>query len=215
MGIHMHNHARGERATSAVLDRERAPSDWPTHGGSREFWEELGRTIASFGFLEDTLARVYFAVTGSRECNHQADIDEAFIQEWIQSLEASLYDSLHGLTKRICKAFADDGRIPQEVGIGIVERLEKLKVWRNALCHGAWTHFDPIGSARLRFFRKTKEGPEMLDECLSKEEIARIRAEVVDLTTLLMGVPGSIGVPFPGSAPFEGNSVPAQGRHRT
>ena len=188
-----------ERTASAIVDRERLPLDCPTNKGSRDLWEELGRTVASFGFLEDTLARTHLAITESRECN-QDKIDEVFIQKWIQSLEASLYDTLNGLTKRICKALADDDRVPQEVGINIVERLKVLAVWRNALCHGAWTHFDANGSARLRFFRKTKEGPEMLDEHLSPEKIACIRAEAVDLTILLMDVTGSIGVPFPGSA---------------
>ena len=179
-----------EQVTSAVVNRAKLPSDWPTHKGSREFWEEIGRTVASFGFLEDTLARARFAVAGSRE-RKEDEIDEIFIQKkWIQSLEVSLYDNLNGLTKRIRKAFMDDGRIPQEVGAEIVERLERLKDWRNALCHGAWTHFAANGCANLRFIRKADDGPEpeMLDGRLSREEIARIRTEVVDLTISLVKV---------------------------
>ena len=155
--------------------------------------------MASFGFLEDTLARTCFALTGSRECR-QEDVNEAYIQGWIRSLEVSLYDNLGRLIKRIRDALTDDDRIPPEVGSSIVERLRNLSVWRNALCHGAWTDFDADGFARLRFFRKTNEGPEMLDDRLSQEKIARIRAEAIDLTILLMDVTRSIGVPFPGTA---------------
>lgn len=195
----MCDHAHDEPMMPVVVDRGRLPSDWPAHKGSREFWEELGRTVASFGFLEDTLARVCFAMTGSQECKED-EITEEFVQNWIQSLEKPLYDNLNGLIKRIRKAFADDERVPQDVGVDIVERSKALNVWRNALCHGAWTHFDVNGSARLRFFRRTREGAEALDNSLSQEDIARIRSEAVEVTISLMEVTRSIGVPFPGSA---------------
>ncbi|OSN82119.1 hypothetical protein BV352_03354 [Pseudomonas syringae pv. actinidiae] len=31
------------------IDREQLPSDYPTHHHSREFWEQLGRTVAAYG----------------------------------------------------------------------------------------------------------------------------------------------------------------------
>ena len=199
----MHTHTHHKPMRSVIVERERLPSDWPVHKGNRELWEELGRTIASFGFLEDTLARAYFAITRSRVCREE-EVTEEFVQHWIQSLEKSLYDNLSGLTKRIRKAFADDGRVPQDAGANIVDRLKALNVWRNALCHGTWTHFDANGSARLRFFRKTSEGIEALDNSLSREDIASIRSETVDLTVSLMEVTRLIGVPFPGSASCAG-----------
>jgi len=54
----------------------------------------------------------------------------------------------------------------------------------------------------------------MLEQYLSEEEIARIRVEAVDLTVSLLDIPGSIGIPFPGSASSVGDSVPAQGGNR-
>ena len=36
-----------------VIDKDSLPDRFPTHLHESVFWEELGRTIATFGLLED------------------------------------------------------------------------------------------------------------------------------------------------------------------
>ena len=180
------------------VDRNKLPAEWPTHRGTPAFWEELGRTVAAFGFLEDTLARAYFALTATREYANIGEAEAAF-PKWRTKLERSLTDTLVSLASKVGEAFENDDRVPADVGSEIVRRLHELAVWRNALCHGAWVRFDADGSARLRYFRRTSDGPEALDSSLSSEEIANIRAGTVDVTICLVDAVARTGVRFPGS----------------
>ena len=139
------------------VDRNKLPAEWPTHRGTPAFWEELGRTVAAFGFLEDTLARAYFALTATREYASIGEAEAAF-PKWRTKLERSLTDTLASLTSKVGEAFENDDRVPADVGSDIVRRLHELAIWRNALCHGAWVRFDADGSACLRYFRRTSDG---------------------------------------------------------
>ncbi len=182
-----------------VVDRARLPDDWPTNRGSPAFWEELGRTVAAFTHLEDMLARAHFGLTASREF---ADMEEAraAYPQWEKDLRASLTDNLGPLTSRLGKAFRDDDRVPDDVAGGFLARLDDLRVWRNALCHGAWQGFEADGSTSLRHFRKGADGPEALDSRLTVEDISSIRAETVALTVDAVDIVSAAGVRFPGTA---------------
>ena len=57
---------RNEMMPPDRVDRNKLPAEWPTHRGTPAFWEELGRTVAAFGFLEDTLAKATHAPQGQR-----------------------------------------------------------------------------------------------------------------------------------------------------
>ena len=118
-----------------VVDRAGLPKDWPTNRGTPAFWEELGRTVAAFTHLEDMLARAYFGMTGSRQYANFEEAKAAF-PNWEGTLKASLTDSLGPLTSKLGKAFRDDARVPDEFAGDIIARLDALRVWRNALCHG-------------------------------------------------------------------------------
>ncbi len=53
------------------------PPGFPTQAHSPPFWEALGRAIATFGFLEETLGRAIFAYTGMRQIQED-QIDAAY-----------------------------------------------------------------------------------------------------------------------------------------
>jgi hypothetical protein len=59
--------AEGEERKRFIVDRSRLPSGFPTHWHSSEFWETLGRTVATFGFLEQALGKAIFSFTTTRE----------------------------------------------------------------------------------------------------------------------------------------------------
>jgi hypothetical protein len=42
-----------EQIERFVVDRRGVPEQYPTHRHEPEFWEALGRCVATFGFLED------------------------------------------------------------------------------------------------------------------------------------------------------------------
>lgn len=182
-----------------MIDREQLPKDWPTSPGEAAFWTELGRAVATFTFLEDTLARAHFALTATRRYDDFEQANAAYSQ-WMKQLEQSLTDSLNPLTDKIEKAFEGDNRVPPDIGASIVARLRELRVWRNALCHGTWENFATDGSAHLRHFRKGSDGPEQLQDRLTLETISSIRAETTELTISVVDIVAAAGVRLPGSA---------------
>ena len=182
-----------------IVDRARLPEDWPTNRGSSAFWEQLGRSVATFSHLEDMMARAWFGLTATREFQDMEQAEAAF-PEWEKALKETLSDSLHSLSKKLKKAFRDDNRVSDEVADAYLARLDELRVWRNALCHGAWQGFQDDGSVGLRHFRRRDEGPESLENRLSIETLSSIRAATVDLTADLVDILSTAGVHFPGTA---------------
>ena len=183
-----------------VSDHKKLPTNWPTHKGSAAFWEELGRAVACFGFLEDTLTRTYFALTATRRYKCPEEVEKRF-EKWKIPLELSITDSLGSLVIKIDEAFKDDDRISEGTRSAVVDRLNEVRVWRNALCHGTWDSFAENGdSAHLRFFRKTQDGPEQLsNKHLQRLEITQIRRATAEVTSHLINIVTSNGLQFPGS----------------
>ena len=182
-----------------LVDRERLPEEWPTNACSPAFWEELGRTVAAFGHLEDMLARAFLGLTGSREFADMEEAEAAYPQ-WEKALKETLTDTLHALTARLEKAFKDDDRVSDDIAEPVVARLKALRVWRNALCHGAWQGFAADGTSSLRYFRKTAVGPELLENGLTIDDNSSIRAETAALTLDVVDIVSGPGVRFPGTA---------------
>ena len=182
-----------------VVDRPRLPEDWPTNRGSPAFWEELGRTVATFSHLEDMAARAYFGLTATRQFEDWDQAEAAFPQ-WEKELKQSLTDSLYSLTSKLRKAFAADDRVCDDLAGNILARLDELRVWRNALSHGAWHSFEADGSTCLRHFKYTPDGPEALESRLTIETISAIRAATAELTVDIVDIVTAAGARFPGTA---------------
>ena len=65
-------------------------------------WENLGRTIATFGFLEEVLGKAIFAFTATTRYP-ESDVEAAF-DKWLPTLERALIDPLAGLIDAYGKA---------------------------------------------------------------------------------------------------------------
>lgn len=174
-----------------------APDDWPTHKGKPAFWEEVGRAVATFGFLEDMIPRFLLAFEGSKP---GIDYTHDEVVAWVRSLERSLSDPLGALILKLERAFREDDRVSEETSKAVVDLLKELRSRRNALCHGAWIGFDDVGTAQLRYFVRNEDGKTVLQsEQLSKEDIAAVRRKTVSLLLKLASIAVSIGIRFPGS----------------
>jgi hypothetical protein len=85
-----------------VVDIKNLPSLFPTHRHSAMFWENLGRTIATFGFLEEVLGKAIFAFTATARYP-ESEVEAAF-EKWLPTLERALIDPLAGLIDAYGKA---------------------------------------------------------------------------------------------------------------
>ncbi|MEN0001767.1 MAG: hypothetical protein AAF940_12880, partial [Pseudomonadota bacterium] len=78
-----------------VVDKANLPERFPTNRHAAEFWEELGRTVATFGFLEEVLGKAIFAFTGTR--SYSEDEVQQVYETWLSKLERALTDPLANL----------------------------------------------------------------------------------------------------------------------
>ena len=77
---------------ASLVDFDQLPEMFPTHRHDPAFWEMLGRVVATYGFLEETLGKAFFSFTATRPYE-ELEIEEAYSQ-WIPTLELALSDAL-------------------------------------------------------------------------------------------------------------------------
>nr|VFK48084.1 MAG: hypothetical protein BECKTC1821E_GA0114239_11022 [Candidatus Kentron sp. TC]VFK56221.1 MAG: hypothetical protein BECKTC1821F_GA0114240_100958 [Candidatus Kentron sp. TC] len=146
-----------------IIDTARLVEHFPTHRHESAFWESLGRAVATFGFLEEMLAKAIFAFTAIRPYE-ESEIEKAF-EQWLPKLERALTDPLGGLIDSFGKAVRDH---PEEAISDLPDLLSDLKkaaAMRNILSHGSWRLPDAHGAAVPLFVNRQKEVVETAMDC--------------------------------------------------
>ena len=106
---------------------------WPTNFMSPDFWEELGRTVATFGQLEFILKRTLISLP-------LKFTKEQFKKER-EKIEIMATSSLNDLVKKL-EDYSQHIKVPPPPP-SLFENLHKAIDRRNILSHGAW---EPINS---------------------------------------------------------------------
>ena len=181
--------------TSAIIDREAIHPQFPTHLHSRDFWEQLGRTVATFGFLEDTLARAIFAFTATTECTVVEG--QKALEKWLSVLEKAMTDTLYPLAEAYGKAVRDHQDADFKNVSDLVEDIKKAAEIRNALCHGFWQTPDPSGKSQLRYFNKKQE---TFDTPIDIAWLKQVQDHVVTISCDVINSVTVMGWQFPGGA---------------
>ncbi|MDB0034791.1 hypothetical protein N9E78_00570 [bacterium] len=144
-----------EEIKRGLVDENALPQNFPTHAQEPYFWECLGRTVATFGFLEEVLAKAIFAITATTK--YAEDEIEEVYAKWISTLEKSLSDPLGGLIHTYDKAVHSNS----ETTIGnlddLLYDLRAISKMRNVLCHGSWRSPDENGASVPFFVTRQKE----------------------------------------------------------
>ena len=185
---------------SAVEERRIPdPGQWPTATGSVAFWEELGRTVATLGMLEDTLARAFFALSGQALVDQERDVQRQ-LDEWCAQLVAGLSETLKPLADRMAATWCrQDGALSERHG-AMREAIRELADERNRLCHGAWIHFESADTGTVRYFAKRKERAGVHNATRSVKALARTRHRAADLIRdVIEDTRHRTGKPFPGT----------------
>jgi hypothetical protein len=125
-----------------AVDLDRLPENFPTHRHEAEFWEALGRAVATFGFLEEVLGKAIFAFTATRQI--PPDQIEIECEKWLPTLERALVDPLGGLIDSYGSAARKHQNVPTHLD-DLLEKLREAAVWRNTICHGSWRAPDEQG----------------------------------------------------------------------
>lgn len=177
------------------VDMDRLPCDFPTHRHKAVFWEQLGRTVATFGYLEEVLGRAIFALTATREYSPH-EIDQAYAK-WPGQLEHAAYDTLGGLINEYSSTLKSHHKLPVANSKKLIEDLRSASLLRNVLCHGSWQVPDAEGRSLPRFVDKKMN---VFATPMDVAYLNQIRSQVVSLCCAVVETVSSLGLRFPGSA---------------
>lgn len=178
----------------SIIDKDAMPAKFPTHAHEPRFWEALGRVVATFGFLEETLAKAIFALTGTKSYSDDA-VSEAF-KKWIPKLEKALSDTLNQLIDTFGKAVKDhqDANI-QNFDV-LLDELRKASEIRNVLCHGSWRTPDENG-ASVPFYMNRKKL--IFDSAIDCAYLNQVQAHAQELICEVINTVTHMGWQFPSS----------------
>ncbi|MEG9624948.1 hypothetical protein [Pseudomonas guariconensis] len=177
-----------------LIDRDRLPTDFPTHRHSSEFWEQLGRAVATFGFLEEILKKAIFALTATRRYAPD-EIEEAF-GRWERKLGQTLTDTLGRLTKDYGQALRAHPKGVVANVEDLIERLHRAAILRNVLCHGSWQAPREEGRSLPTFVSNELM---IFNTPVDTLYLQQIRRGIVELSCDVIESVTGIGLQFPGS----------------
>lgn len=176
------------------VDTDRLPENFPTHLHPAEFWEALGRAVATFGFLEETLGKAIFSFTATREYP-EGELEAAF-EKWLPTLQRALSDPLGSLIDSYGKAVRENGKATVTNLEQLLEDLRKVSTFRNVLCHGSWRRPDANGQS-LPLFKNRKN--ESFKTPIDLPFLLLIQRDTVKLICDVISTVTQIGYQFPGS----------------
>jgi hypothetical protein len=178
---------------NATVNRGAVPPEFPTQRHQPEFWEQLGRTIATFSFLEETLSKAIFAFTATTEYSEE-EVQKA-LAKWPDQLKRTLSDTLYPLAEVYAKVVRGHQDSDFKNLDDLIEDIKRTADVRNALCHGSWQQPDAAGSSELFFFNKIGE---KFDTRIDIVWLRQVQAHVVDLICAVISSVTSMGWQFPG-----------------
>ena len=117
---------------------------------------------------------------------------EAYLK-WYAKLEASQTDTLLVVTERFGKILKKDGWVPRTVRADLRRRLDELRPWRNALCHGAWLSFSGDGAGVLSHYYSEGERIVQFQPRVTVKDLADLRVRIVDATIRIIEVSSVAG----------------------
>lgn len=184
-----------EIVNRSITDRNALPQLFPTHRHEPEFWEHLGRAIASFGFLEEVLGKAIFSFTATR--HYSLDQIDAAYDAWIPKLERALTDQIVNLAEAYGKATREHPDTTTPNVFDLIEDIKKAAVIRNVLCHGSWRAPDSSGASIPLFVNRKLE---KFDTPIDVAYLRQVQAHVAELSCSVIDTVTHMGWQFPGGA---------------
>lgn len=184
-----------EQLKQFVVDRHGLPEQYPTNRHRPEFWEALGRCVATFGFLEETLAKAIFSFTATRPYRED-EIEQAFAA-WLPKLEHALTDQLGTLINNFEKAVRDHPLATVSNLDELLDDLRKASSLRNVICHGSWRTPDANEASTPFFVNRQKE---VFETAIDLQFLIQLQRHAAGLVCSVIDTVTHMGWQFPGSS---------------
>lgn len=128
------------RVMAVIAELETKVEQAPIHDPGKPLWEEIGRTVATFGMLEDLVPRALYILTGHQFIDDAED-ERQQVEKWCATLVKSMSDTLGGLACSLEAAWKErDGCLNPESS-DIVQEFRALAKVRNRVCHATYQEF--------------------------------------------------------------------------
>ena len=183
-----------EEPKRRVINLDALPKLYPTHSHEPIFWESLGRAVATFGFLEETLAKAIFAFTATKPYSDE-EIRKA-LDEWTPKLQKALSDQLWNLIESYGKAVREHPEATIENLNELLDQLKEAAKLRNVICHGSWRSPNSEG-ASVQFFVNRQQ--ERFDTAIDVSFLLQLQKHVSELICAVIDTVTHMGWQFPGS----------------
>jgi hypothetical protein len=179
-----------------LTDYRQAPPEFPTQMHPPDFWEALGRAVATFGFLEETLGKAIFAFTGTRQIpEEEAKVE---VDRWLPTLQKALHDPLGALIEGYGNAVrSNDGTTITNLD-ELLEDLRAASNVRNALCHGSWNSKPDADGRTVPFYINRKNVK--FGTPFNAADLQQLQRQVVKLICDVVNSVTHMGWQFPGSS---------------
>ena len=145
------------------------------------FWEELGKTVAMFGKLEESLISACYGLTKppAEPSSLRPEQMQAHL-EWYAKVEGFKTDAMGAATNRFLSLLKKDGRVPESVRDELRAQFDELRRWRNALCHGAWFRVSGDGAGALWHHYKENKQVVRFPPTVTSNDLAELRARILE-----------------------------------
>ncbi|AEG01139.1 hypothetical protein [Methylomonas methanica] len=178
-----------------VINLDALPKMYPTHSHEPIFWESLGRVVATFGFLEETLTKAIFAFTGTKPYSEE-EVQKA-LDNWERKLQKALSDQLCNLIDTYGKAVREHPDATISNLDKLLEQLKEASKMRNVICHGSWRTPNSEG-ASVPFFVNRQQ--EKFDTAIDVDYLLQLQKSVSELICAVIDTVTHMGWQFPGSS---------------
>ncbi len=177
------------------VDFDKLPVQFPTHLHPAEFWEALGRVVATFGFLEETLGKAIFSFTATRQYP-EMEIQAAY-ERWLPTLQRALSDPLGGLIDSYGKAVRENPKATISNLDDLTDHLRKASTIRNVLCHGSWNRRPDNQGRSLPFF--VNRNSKVFETPVDLAYLNQVQRHATELACAVISTVTQMGYQFPGS----------------
>lgn len=177
-----------------IIERSGLPPAFPTHSQDASFWEALGRAVAAFGFLEWTLQRAIFALTGDQPAPEEEAERQAALNAWQKDLEGALKATLGLLAAGFERAVENHPRTDKDYAAEVVADIRATAPLRNAIGHACW---QPVSAlvAKPCFVSRNLE---VLESEIDIAWLEQLHRHVAQLALDVMDTVTATGLAFPG-----------------
>lgn len=183
----------GEYVKRIVVDRENMPELYATNFHKPEFWEHLGRAVATYGFLEEVLKKAIFAHTATRRYSLE-EVEAEFIS-WRKQMERVLTRQLVNLAEEYGKAARSNPETITQNVDELVDQIVAASEIRNVLCHGSWQKPDAEGKSIPLFVNRKME---IFETPVDITFLKQVQNHVNELAYCVRDTVTVIGLQFPG-----------------